>query len=54
MTRGRIWMLVVALVAVLVVLGVFRVRVFLAGGKALLAVGIILLLLFVCWPRSRR
>jgi hypothetical protein len=51
MDRQRSAILICALVAVLAAALVFRVRVFVAGGKFLLAVIAIIAVAWVIWPR---
>jgi hypothetical protein len=54
MDRQRTAILVCALLAVLAAWLVFRVRVFVAGGKFLLVVVGIIVVTWVVWPRRDR
>ena len=54
MDRQRTAILACALLAVLAAALVFRVRVFVAGGKFLLAVLAIIVVAWVVWPRRDR
>jgi hypothetical protein len=54
MDRQRAVILVLAGIAVLVASVVFKVRVFVAGGKWLVTLIVIVALAVMAWPRERR
>jgi hypothetical protein len=54
MPGARTVILAGALVAVLAVVVVFRVRVFVAGGKLVLALAAILVVAWIVWPKRDR
>jgi hypothetical protein len=53
-SRARLVIVVCALVAALAALMVFRVRVFVAGGKLVLVLALIALAAWAMWPREKR